>query len=79
MTTTESFIQQDSSEDTPKARNHCLKILGLNNSATSAEIEKAYTYLVSDIRPSKDAKHSRVTAAHQLLEEVEMAYRSLAA
>ena len=56
-----------------------LRILGLNNTATVNDIEKAYNYLVADIRPSEGAIHSKVSKAKQLLAEVEMAYKALAA
>jgi len=58
------------------ARNH-LQILGLDDSATWSDVERAYRSLVSDLTPGSEADHRNVPLALSMLADVKRAYDSL--
>ena len=54
-----------------------LRILGLADSASWADVERAYRSLVSDLTPGPNASHRNVAKALAMLDEVNRAFNSL--
>lgn len=71
-----SRVRQLNSTD-PVDADRCLRILGLDKTASWDEIHAAHTRLVSDLTPGESASHSNVERALVMLDEVNNAYVSL--
>lgn len=54
-----------------------LSVLGLDDTASWPDVERAYGRLVADLTPGPDANHRNVGLALRMLDEVNQAYRTL--